>query len=677
MRLEERRCSNEIPMRATIVIAGLWAAALCARAQHAADTIAGRAHHLREVEVEGRAAPRSVTSSAPTHTLGREQMQAMGVTDIADAVNRLPGITLRDYGGAGGMKTVAVRGFGAQHTGVSYDGILLSDCQSGEIDVSRYSIDNIDRLSLVIGDNDDIFVPARNASSAALLSIQTIGAPTADSLPHLTAQLKAGSFGYASPFVRYEQNLSPRLALSAAGTYIHADNDYPFTLRNITLATRERRTNSRMNSGHGELNFLWSATPRQRLGGKLYYYDNDRQLPGQVRYYTNISNERLHDQNAFGQLHYAATNGRDLTLKCLAKYNWAASVYRDGPVGGGISKLDYRQREAYASACLLYRPSEAWALDYSADYILNSLRSNVKADTDPTRSTVLQSAAAKFHTPRLTAMGRLLHSLYLNDTRRGDGSRARNDRRLSPSLSLSYKLLAGRELYLRASYKNIFRAPTFNENYYFHYGSTGLKPESTDQLNVGLTALHAYGQGSSVQATLDGYLNHVRDKIIAVPYNMFIWTNINLGTVRAVGIDATLSATHRFSRRHALLVAGSYSYQQAENRTMKSSPYYGNQLPYVPLHSGSLALSYENPWVNVSVHGTGVSSRHCNVEHLAGTDIDGYCEVGATAYRRQHIGRHVAEARLDVKNLLDQQYEIVRLYPMPGRSWQLTLAFIL
>ena len=77
----------------------------------------------------------------------------MGVTDVADALHRIPGVTLRDYGGAGGMKTVSVRGFGAKHTGVSYDGIMLSDCQSGEIDLSRYSLDNVDQLSLVIGDN--------------------------------------------------------------------------------------------------------------------------------------------------------------------------------------------------------------------------------------------------------------------------------------------------------------------------------------------------------------------------------------------------------------------------------------------------------------------------------------------------------------------------------------------
>ena len=85
------------------------------------DTIAGKTHHLREVTISKDRHQRAMQSSAPMHVLDRRDMLTMGVTDMADALHRLPGITLRDYGGAGGMKTVSVRGFGAKHTGVSYD----------------------------------------------------------------------------------------------------------------------------------------------------------------------------------------------------------------------------------------------------------------------------------------------------------------------------------------------------------------------------------------------------------------------------------------------------------------------------------------------------------------------------------------------------------------------------
>jgi len=30
---------------------------------------------------------------------------------------------------------------------------------------------------------------------------------------------------------------------------------------------------------------------------------------------------------------------------------------------------------------------------------------------------------------------------------------------------------------------------------------------------------------------------------------------------------------------------------------------------------------------------------------------------------------------VDLKNIFDRQYEIVRFYPMPGRSWQLSVKY--
>ncbi len=655
------------------------------------DTITGRVHQLEGVTVTRSMRQRVLTSTAPLQLLNRQDMLAMGVTDMADALNRIPGITLRDYGGAGGMKTVAVRGFGAKHTGVSYDGIMLSDCQSGEIDLSRYSLDNVETLSLVIGDNDDIFIPARQAASSAVLHIQTLPLPDGDSRAHVTAQLKAGSFGFVSPFVRYAQSLSRRLALSATGEYTYAENDYPYDIQNVSITMHSRRTNSRMNSGHGELNLAWLPTDASHLTAKVYYYDNARQLPGIVRYYTNLSGENLHDRNFFAQLGWQTRWGGQWALKTQAKVNWNESVYRDKLMPSAINDASYWQREYYASAALLFVPTERCAFDYSADYAYNNLNGSSWRTIigRPFRHSVLQSVTAKYTGGRWMVTGRLLHSLYLNQQKCDDDAdnelqagrtdiqqnSARNMRRLSPSLSLSYRLAEDEALYVRASYKNIFRSPTFNESYYYHYGSTDLKPESTHQWNIGVTYAPHLSQQTSATLTLDAYINKVKDMIVAVPYNMFVWRCINVGRVRSIGLDATLRLDHRFSLRHRLLLAGSYSLQKVQNRTNPESDNYNKQIAYMPEHTASGSMAYENPWVNLSLHATAVSCRWPNNEHYPSTMIEGYADVGVTAYRQFRVGRHQVELRGDVKNLFDKQYYIVARYPMPGRSWMMTVNY--
>ena len=407
---------------------------------------------------------------------------------------------------------------------------------------------------------------------------------------------------------------------------------------------------------------------------KIYYYDNDRQLPGVVHFYSNLCKESLRDRNFFGQLMYQTYHHKGWSLKWLAKFNWNASVYKNPLIPNNNYDASYWQREGYTSAAVLYTPSEQWAFDYSADYSFNNL-SSAEVRTigiRPYRHTILQSATAKYRNGRLTALARLLYSLYLNDAKDGKGSQ--NMRRLSPSLSLSYQLMEDEQLFLRASYKNIFRAPTFNESYYFHYGSPDLAPESTDQVNVGLT-WKTQTEGLDLQLTADGYYNHVKDMIVAVPYNMFIWTCINVGKVRVLGAEATAAASYRLSESQSLQFSGNYSYQQAENRTNPSSPYYGHQIAYVPLHTGSVAIGWENPWVSLSLHGSGISSRWANNNQQPGTLVKGYWDTGLTAYHTFRWGTQQLEARIDVKNLFDTQYEIVQFYPMPGRSWQLSVKY--
>lgn len=639
-----------------------------------ADTVG---KDLQEFEVVSERVRKEVTSTAPLFNLTNERMKTMGITDISDALHRLPGINIRDYGGAGGMKTVSVRGFGTTHTGVIYDGIVLSDCQSGKIDLSRYSLDNVGSLSLIVGDNSDIFVPAKASASAASIIISTMSVPgPQDSLWHLTGQMRFGSFGTYNPYVKIGKSITPKFSFSAIGEYTHARNDYPFTLKNGILVTRERRNNSMMNSAHGEINTRWRITPASTLDAKVYYYDNNRELPGPVILYNPICHEKLRDRNFFGQLTYKNLSLSKFSFQGLAKFNWDASLYHDedGKYPGGVLDEDYYQREVYVSGSALYVPTDKLAFNYSADYFYNNLTTNQMEVVGPWRHSVLQSFIGKFQNSWLLATARLLWSIYDNGVKEGISSKDEN--KLSPSLSVSVQPMRNRLFFIRASYKNIFRMPTFNETYYFRMGSTSLKPEDTDQFNLGLTwQYNSAGWLNALVLTGDVYYNNVKDKIVALPTNMFIWTMTNMDKARAFGADVTASATFNIARSQSLVFAGNYSWQRVQPRTSPTDPDYNKQVAYTPIHSGAASLSWENPWVNVVVHTTGASDRYGTNSNLPITRIKGYMEMGAALIRSFKIKRNTIDLRFDLTNILDTQYEIVGNYPMPGRAWKFTVTY--
>lgn len=644
------REQDEVIMKYCIVTFLLLSVCCCCgvEAQVVGDSIA-------EVTVVGKRG-NEVASAATVHSLNMGDMMQRGVTDIADAIHRLPGITLRDYGGAGGVKTVSVRGFGSQHTGVSYDGIMLSDCQTGEIDLHRYTLDNMKSLSLAVGDKDEIFVPARAISTAATLNIET------EKREGLLCKLSYGSWNQVNPMISYGKRMG-RLFLSANADYLHADNDYPFTLYNIGTRTREHRANSAMDQGHGEVDLRWLASEKAQIDAKIYYYDNDRELPGVVHYYTDENDENLRERNMFVQLGGRFRLADRLSLRANGKWNWASTDYHNGMPSGGVTSAEYWQREYYGNACLLYTPVEALALDYSIDYFVNNINSSLAQMASADRKSLLQSASAKLRLDRLTLIGRAIWSNYMGEAHR-----------LSPSVSMSFRLAKDKEYYLRMSYKSIFRMPTFKELYYFHLGDQALKPENTNQVNLGLTASERVGK-THLSATVDAYYNRVSDKIVSVPINMFVWRNINMARVDALGLDFSGEISYNINKVQSLALYANYSLQRVKNMTDSESTHYENQIAYTPEHVGSATLSWQNPWVNLSVTGDGMTERWTTNEHSDGTRMPGYMEFSATAYRTFALRNSEITLRASMMNLFDKQYDVVAHYPMPGRSWKISLTF--
>lgn len=109
--------------------------------------------------------------------------------------------------------------------------------------------------------------------------------------------------------------------------------------------------------------------------------------------------------------------------------------------------------------------------------------------------------------------------------------------------------------------------PTFTENYYYHLGSATLKPELTRQFSAGLTMQAAPSRKwwPLVAFTADGYYNRVADRIVSVPYNLFVWRTVNMGDVHTAGLDVTLQSTWQPVPRHTFF-AGCQLHPSAQHR---------------------------------------------------------------------------------------------------------------
>jgi len=632
---------------------------------------------LREAVVTAFVPDAAVSAAAPQQRIDSAAIRQLGITSTADALRRMAGVNVRDYGGAGGLKTVSVRGLGAGHTVVTYDGLTAGDTRSGQADLGRYRLERLAAIELHTTDEGDLLCPVRQLGAAvvALTSWQP------DSLSprrlHGAAGLTQAAFGTWNPTLRLSGGTRRNTRLSAAADFFHADNDYPFRLENGVLTHTERRRNSRMNAWNVEADLLQRIGRAARLTAKAAYDDNRRELPGPVHFYSNDTHEHLAERTAFAQARADAAAGRT-RLFAAAKFTWDENRYRnfDGQYPGGVLEQNYRQRESYATVGAA-RSRKAFAAAIALDYVRNALHSNLCTDHDVSRDTYLSSLSLRYAPPRLVVTARLAGTLFRNHATDGADAAA-GGQGLSPTLSLSWKAVAARRtvLYARLGYKESFRAPTFTECYFFHYGNTRLRPERTRQLGGGLTLeVRTDGPLARLLLTADAYANRVTDKITGIPVTLFLWRTVNLGRVRAAGLDATTSTTWRISSRHTLLATGSYSLLQAHDYTDSRRAAYRKQLAYTPRHSGAAAVTWENPWAGLVVGFVAASARWTTHEHAPGTRLPGYADGHVGLYRTLRLGAGTLELRADVQNVLNRQYEVIARYPMPGRAYKISAKF--
>ncbi|MDE6485516.1 MAG: TonB-dependent receptor [Duncaniella sp.] len=628
---------------------------------------------LEDVTVTARRPSAKITAGTPVQMLYADNLSSLGVNDLADAVRRFAGVNVKDYGGLGGLKTVSVRNMGAAHTGVCYDGVPVSNCQGGQIDIGRFSLDNVEMLSLAVGQDNDPLQPAKLYSSAAVLNIST-AKPKFNRGKNFggRVEVKGGSFGYVNTSARLSRKFSDKWTGSVDGIFMRADGNYPFRLVNGKVTTTERRINSDITSWQTEANLFFNPSEDSELKIKGYYYSSVRGLPGAVTLYNPVSTERLWDRNAFVQTVFTTRLSSKWRLRATAKYNYGFNRDREtgNQFSGGVYKDVHLQQEGMLSASAQFVPFRGLSVSMAQDGYYNTLSSTMSECPFPRRFTSLTVASARWTPGPVDITATLVNTFITEHVRKGDGPD--DIERLLPSVSVSYRPFKNEEFYVRGMFKESFRVPSFNDLYYERLGNVNLRPERAKEYDLGVTYTRSLGSWLDyLTVTADGYYNTVHDKIVAFP-TTYAWHMANYGRVIIRGIDVTLAAAVRLPRNISVVVTGSYTLQEALDKTSRTTKNYGQQLPYTPRNSGNAGVTLAMPWITVGYSLVGVGEKYFMSQNIPANLIKGYIEQNITLSREFTAGKTDITLRGEIINLADAHYEVIKYYPMPGRSWRLT-----
>jgi vitamin B12 transporter len=639
-------------------------------------------HHLNEVIVT---ANRFIKETIPVQILAGEQLQKLSVHSVADALRYFSGVQIKDYGGIGGLKTVNIRSLGTNHVGVFYDGIELGNAQNGIIDLGRFSLDNMEAIALYNGQKSAIFQPAKDfASASSIYMITRTPSFKGREQNHWNISLRGGSFDTFNPSILWEHRLNNRISSSLSAEWMITSGRYKFSYaKKNGYDTTEVRHNGAVDAIRLE-GGLFGQIKSGEWKTKIYFYRSGRgypgaavrEEPGKFRH-----QDKQWDTDIFVQSSLRKNFSDIYNLLVNAKFAYDYLHYRSDPrldVTTMYIDNHYRQQEAYASAAHLINITKWWSASISNDFQWNKLNANLVDFVHPTRYSLLSAVATSVQFESFKAQASLLYT-YVSDKTQTTSSNAEDKNEFTPTIVMSYKPFRKTDFSLRSFYKRVFRMPTLNDLYYTFIGNKDLKPEYTNQYNIGFTYSRNFKSGllKRVELQSDGYYNEVDNKIVAMPTsNQFRWTMMNLGHVEIRGLDTSLQTDWLFNTVN-ISVRANYTYQKAQDKTDKTDSYYGGQIPYIPWHSGSAI-------VNASYHSWDASYSfiYTGKRYESSANIpENYEKPWYTSdFSLSHIfylKKYMLRATAEVNNIFNQQYEVVQCYPMPGTNFKIKINIIL
>ena len=641
--------------------------------------------HVDEVVVLSNLTFREVI---PSHTLKGEQLERLNSHSIADALRYFAGVQLKDYGGVGGIKTINVRSMGSNHLGIYYDGIQLGNAQNGQIDLGQFSMDNVEEISLYNGQKSAIFQPASEFGNAGTVYIRTRRPHFSNGEhTHLKTRVKYGSSDLIRFSTLWEQRLSASVTSSVGAEVMNASGKYKFRYRrykadgSLAYDTTATRQNGDVWAVRAEGN-LYGAMEQGGWNVKAYTYHSERGIPGAIVNNVWRRGERQADHNTFFQAGLLRNLSDRFSSRLQAKYAYYVTHYVNRDPKTMLVDNTYKQQELFLSTSNVYEIMRGWSASVAYDFKWNKLREeqgtrNKGQEMKPYRFSNMVSVATAYNQPWMNIQGSLL-ATFVKDHFPGHNDK-KSENVWTPAVFFNIFPLRNKSLSVRAYAKRSFRMPTFNDLYYTEMGNAMLKPETALQYNVGAVYVaprtsHLASRISHFRLQVDAYYNTIHDKIVAYPKGQqFRWTMLNLGKVHIKGIDVETELEVRAARELTLGGRLQYTYQDARDVTDPTDTYYNHQIPYIPWHSGSaiFSASYRQWDFNYSFIYAG--KRYNQQENIDYNYMPAWYTSDLSLMYRFRWVKTRCKATLEVNNLLDQQYDVILNYPMPGRNYAISM----
>lgn len=218
---------------------------------------------------------KKVQSVQTVSTVTQEEASKLGVHSVAEVLQTMPGVFIRNFGGLGGLKTVSLRGSNSAQTLVLFEGIPLNSSQNGIVDLSLLPAQSFSSVEVTQGGSAGVGGAYAIGGSIAL------GTPRWQDSSSLLTNASFASFGERKVTARVHLSTSSGL-LSCVADAVHSNGNYPFTFNQFGKEQTLQRTNSEFTGYSALLSYQTNPKDSSHFSTHAMLRSSLRGAPGAV-----------------------------------------------------------------------------------------------------------------------------------------------------------------------------------------------------------------------------------------------------------------------------------------------------------------------------------------------------------------------------------------------------------
>jgi iron complex outermembrane receptor protein len=563
---------------------------------------------------------------------------------LADLLSTHAGIFLKTYG-TGSLATSALRGAGASHTTVLWNGFNLQNPMNGVIDFALFPVWLSDGASVQHGGGSSLHGSGSIGGAVFLENKPAHGQGWTG-----VAGARLGSFGTTGQFAK--------IGLGAGGyagdlRFIRqgAQNDFP-----LPGSSGERQQHASLSQWAFSQNNHLKINARQMLKTYAWWQGSARNIPPS-RTEANTHARQEDDVLRLGA-EWTKLGTRGVTKARAGWFDERLLYFSDF--------IDSSQSR-----------SRTFTGELEQSFVFPKSRT-LRLGTHLTRQVADTKETGEQHRTRLAAFASWQAKLWQERLTWGIEARQElADGKLIPfTASSGASLRLWKNASLHARIFNNFNLPTFNDLYWqdaFARGNPNLKPETAWGEELGFH-FQLKGNITRLETGLIAFSNLVNNWILWAP-KAGTWQPANQRTVWARGLESYLRFNHFFPKEKWRLHA---EFSGSLTRSTVEDVYdgidellVGKQLIYTPVLNGGTGFSLFYRHSSLGYRHSYTGRRFTTTDNSQAAELAAF-HLGSLTVGHAFQGENWrVSVSFSVENIWNARYEAIAARPMPGRAFGL------